>query len=1050
MIRRLVDFALNNRLLVLGLAVLLFAAGIVGFRDLPIEAYPDVADNYVVIITQWPGISAEQIEQQVTIPVEIAMNGIPQIVHLRSFSLFGLSFVNLVFDDKSDNAWNRERVLERLSQVNLPPGLTPQLGTDWSPVGQIYFYTLRSTNPAYDPMELKSIEDWVVEKNLKSVPDIVDVASFGGPTREYQVRVDPNRLIAYGLSLSQVEQQLANNNANAGGSFIQSGLQQINIREVGLVDRTRDIEQTVIVSKNGTPLHVRDIAVVSQGPKIRLGQFARAIHREDGRIIDNDDVVSGIVLLRKGAPADPAVAAIHEKVKELNDHILPPGVKVVPFIDRSQLVHYTSHTVLHNLSEGMILVSIILFLFLGNVRGALIVAATIPFALLFAAMCLDLAHIPANLLSIGALDFGIVVEGAIVLIENIVRQVSRDNGTARSPAEKISDASHEVQRPVFYAIVITITAFLPIFTLQRVEGRLFHPMAWTVAFALAGALFFSIVVSPVLASFAFARGAHEWSNPVMDWVLENYRDAVRGAIRHRWITLSAGFLSVLAGCFLAFSGIIGSEFLPHLDEGALWVRGTLAPSSGPDEGLRVADRARIVLCSFPEVPQCTSQVGRPDDGTDATGFFNTEYFVDLKPKEEWRPVFHQNKDELIAAMNRELSKIPGVVWGFSQPIEDNMEEAVSGVKGELATKIYGDDLRVLEEKSDQIVKILKSVSGIEDLGVLRVLGQPNLNFTVDRDAAARYQINVSDVQDAIQTAVGGTALTQVLKGEARYDLVLRYLPQYRDTRGAIENIRLLSPSGQRVSLAQLCKVKEEDGGSEIYREGNRRYIAIKYSVRGRDLGGAVEEAMHKVNQLVKLPTGYHIDWEGEYQSKKRADARLLIVIPITILIIFIILYTMFKSFKWAGLIMANIAVAPIGGLFALLMTGTHFSVSSGVGFLALFGVCVQTGVIMLEYINQLRARRYSIEDAAVEGAVLRLRPIMMTMLVATLGLLPAALSHAIGSDSQRPFAIVIVGGLVAALVMSVFLLPTLYVWVAGARDVLPRREGMFEEGEHID
>ena len=1050
MIRHLVDFALNNRLLVLGLALLLFAAGIVAFRDLPIEAYPDVADNYVVVITQWPGISAEQIEQQVTIPIEIAMNGIPQIVHLRSFSLFGLSYVDLVFDDKSDNAWNRERVLERLSQVSLPAGLTPQMGTDWSPVGQIYFFTLRSTNPAFDPMELKSIEDWVVEKTLKSVPDIVDVASLGGPTREYQVRVDPNRLIAYGLSLSQVEQQLANNNANAGGSFIQAGLQQINVREVGLVDRTRDIEQTVIVSKNGTPLRVRDIAVVSQGPKIRLGQFARAIHREDGRIIDSDDVVSGIVLLRKGAAADPAIEAIHEKVKELNEHILPPGVKVVSFIDRSQLVHYTSHTVLHNLSEGMILVSLILFLFLGNVRGALIVAATIPFALLFAAMCLDLAHIPANLLSIGALDFGIVVEGAIVLIENIVRQVSGNNGAARSPAEKISDASHEVQRPVFYAILITITAFLPIFSLQRVEGRLFHPMAWTVAFALAGALFFSIVVSPVLASFAFAEGASEWRNPLMEWVMRNYRSAVRWAIRRRWITLGVGLVSVIAGCFLAFSGVIGSEFLPHLDEGALWVRGTLAPSSGPDEGLRVANRARIVLCSFPEVPQCTSQIGRPDDGTDATGFFNTEYFVDLKPKEEWRPVFHQNKDELIAAMNRELSKIPGVIWGFSQPIEDNMEEAVSGVKGELATKIYGDDLRVLEDKADQIVKILEGVSGIEDLGVLRVLGQPNLNLTVDRDAAARYQINVSDVQDAIQTAVGGTALTQVLKGEARYDLVLRYLPQYRDTREAIENIRLLSPTGQRVSLAQLCRVKQQDGGSEIYREGNRRYIAIKYSVRGRDLGGAVEEAMQKVLQRVKLPNGYRIDWEGEYQSKKRADARLLIVIPITVLIIFIILYTMFKSFKWAGLIMANIAVAPIGGLFALLLTGTHFSVSSGVGFLALFGVCVQTGVIMLEYINQLRARRYSVEDAAVEGAVMRLRPIMMTMLVATLGLLPAALSHAIGSDSQRPFAIVIVGGLVAALVLSIFLLPTLYVWVAGSRDVLPRREGMFEEGEHID
>ena len=1049
MIRRVVDFALSNRLLVLGLALVLFVWGMISFHNLPIEAYPDVADNYVEIITQWPGISAEQIEQQVTIPLETVMNGIPGVVHLRSFSLFGLSDLKLIFEDGTDNAWNRERVLERLSQVSLPPGVTPQMGTDWSPVGQIYFFTLHSSNPQYDAMELKSLEDWVVEKNLKSVPDIVDVASFGGPTREYQVRVDPNKLVSYGLSLAQVEQQLTNNNANAGGSFIQEGLQQINVREVGQVGRVHDIEQTVILTKNGTPLRVKDIAVVSQGPKIRLGQFARGIHREDGKIVDNDDVVSGIVLLRKGADADPALKALHGAIQELNDHILPPGVKIAPFIDRSTLVHFTTHTVLHNLTEGMALVSLILLLFLGNVRGAVIVATTIPFALLFAATCLNLMRIPANLLSLGALDFGVVVEGAIVLIENIVRHLSHTNGT-ETPTERISFASHEVQRPVFYAIVITITAFLPIFTLQRVEGRLFHPMAWTVVFALLGALLFSILVAPVLASFAFTNGAREWDNPVMTYVCRQYRNALVWAIHHRTVTVGISLLLMAGGTYLAFSGVIGSEFLPHLDEGALWVRGTLAPSTGPDEGIRVANQARIVLCSFPEVPQCTSQVGRPDDGTDNTGFFNTEFFVDLKPREEWRPVFHEDKEELIAAMQRELDKIPGALWGFSQPIEDNMDEAVSGVKGELATKVYGIDLKTLEGKADEIVAVMRQISGIEDLGVFRVLGQPNLNVVVDRDAAARYQINVADVQDAIQTAVGGNALTQVLQGEARYDLVMRYLPQFRDTREAIEKIRLLSPAGERVSLAQLCKIQVADGASEVYREGNERYIAIKYSVRGRDLGSAVEEAIHNVTTQVKLPTGYHLKWEGEYASQKRANARLLIVLPITILIIFIILYTMFKSFKWAMLIMANVAIAPIGGLLALLLTGTNFSVSSGVGFLALFGVSVQTGVIMLEYINQLRARRYAIEDAAVEGAVLRLRPIMMTMLVATLGLLPAALSHAIGSDSQRPFAIVIVGGLIAALLMSIFLLPTLYVWIAGERDVLPKAEGNFEEGAHID
>jgi len=1045
MIRKFVDFALQNRFLVLAAAVVLFGWGAISFHQLPVEAYPDVANNYVEIITQWPGISAEQIEQQVTIPLEVVMNGIPGVQHLRSFSLFGLSDLKLIFEDDTSNFENRERVLERLSQVTLPTGVIPQMGTDWSPVGQIYFFTLHSTNPAYDVMELKSIEDWVVEKNFKAVPNIVDVASFGGPTREYQVRVDPTKLISYGLSIAQVEQQLSANNANAGGSFVEAGLQQINIRAVGLVKDVHDIENTVLLTKNGTPLHVKDVAVVSQGEKIRLGQFARTIRHEDGKTVNNDDVVSGIILLRKGAEADAALQGIHKKVEELNDHILPPGVKIVPFIDRSDLVHYTTNTVLHNLSEGIFLVVIILLLFLGNLRGAIIVALTIPFSLLFAATCLNLKGIPANLLSLGALDFGMVVDGAVVMVENIVRHLGRRDQDNRTPKEKIRDAAHEVQRPVFYAIAIIITAYLPIFTLQSVEGRLFKPMAWTVAFALLGAIIFSMLIAPALASLFFPKGTREWHNPVMVWLTGGYRRTLRLAIRLRWLTVAIGVAGLGVALYLWLGGLIGSEFLPHLDEGALWVRGTLAPSTGQSEGIRLSNQARLLLCSWPEVTQCTSQTGRPDDGTDTTGFFNTEYFVDLKPKEQWRPAFHQNKDEVIAAMNRELAKIPGVIWNFSQPIADNMEEAVSGVKGQLATKVYGDDLKVLEQIADQIVKVMRQVKGIEDLGVFRVVGQPNDNFIVDRQQAARYQINIADVQDAVQTAAGGNALTQVLQGEQRYDLVMRYLPQFRSTKEAIENIRLLAPTGERVSLAQLCKVEERDEGSEIYREGNQRYVAIKYSVRGRDLGGAVEESIKNVNAKIQLPRGYHIDWEGEYVSEKRAEARLLFIVPLTILLIFIILYSMFRSFKWAILILVNVMLARIGGLLALLITHTNFSVSSGVGFLALFGVSVQTGVIMLEYINQLRVRGHTIADSAVEGAVLRLRPIMMTMLVATLGLLPAALSHGIGSDSQRPFAIVIVGGLISDLVMSIFLLPTLYVWMAGAHDVLPEREEEFDE-----
>jgi cobalt-zinc-cadmium resistance protein CzcA len=1077
MIRGLVDFALNNRWLVLGLAILLFGWGTVSFHNLPVEAYPDVANNYVQVITQWPGRAAEEVEQQVTTPIEIQMAGIPHMEHLRSTSLAGLSSVTMVFDDDSINKENRDQVFQRLGQVTLPAGLQPQMGTDWSPVGQIYWYTLRSTNPAYDSMELKSLQDWRLEKEFKSVPGVVDVASFGGATREYQIRIDPDKLIAYGLSIGQVEQQIANNNQNAGGSFIEQGTQQVNVREVGLYTNVHDIEETILKSQNGAALRIRDIATVAQGAKIRLGQIGKAcrfgttppaesgtsfsatdpcvdhadrpgskqaIHHEDGKLIDNDDVVEGIVLMQKGANSDQTLESIHKKVEELNDHVLPSGVKIVPFLNRSELLHYTTHTVLHNLTEGIILVVVILFLFLGNVRGAIIVALTIPFALLFAAICLNLRDIPANLLSLGALDFGMVVDGSVVIVENIVRHLSHGRKEGLTPTQQIREATHEVQRPVFFARAMIITAYLPIFTLQSVEGRLFKPMAWMVSFALLGALIFSLLLAPVLSSLLFPRGASEWQNPVMTWLTSRYRQAVKSAIEHRYVTIGLASLALLLAFFLGFSGAIGSEFLPHLDEGSIWVRGTLAPSTGPTESLRVMNEARVKLAAFPEVLKVISQTGRPDDGTDTTGFFNTEYFVDLKPKSEWRQVFNENKEELIAAMDRELEKTPGVLWNFSQPISDNVEEAVSGVKGELAVKIYGDDLRTLEEKGNEIVSVMSKVQGVQDLGLFRVIGQPNLNYSVNREAAARYGINVTDVQDAVQTAVGGNAVSQLLDKEARYDVVVRYLPQYRNTQEAIDNIRLLAPSGERVSLAQLTTVKTEDGAEEVYREAGQRYVAIKYSVRNRDLGSTVEEAIKKVNDQVKLPPGYKTNWAGEYESQKRSSRRLMLVLPITIILIFVILYTMFHSGKWALLILINVSMAPLGGLLALFFTHTNFSVSSGVGFLALFGVSVQVGVIMLEYINQMRVRGHSIEEAAIEGAVLRLRPIMMTMLVATLGLLPAATSHGIGSDSQRPFAIVIVGGLIGALLISVFLLPTLYVWIARPDDVLPTPETEFE------
>jgi cobalt-zinc-cadmium resistance protein CzcA len=1036
MIGRLVEGALTHRILVLGVGVALLIWGVVAFHTLPIEAYPDITDKYVWVITQWPGRAAEEVEQQVTIPIETEVNGVGHLTHLRSISLAGLSFVTILFDDDSDNLQNRQQVLEKLTQVSLPDGLTAQIGPDFSPAGQIYFYSLVSASPQYDLMDLKALQDWVVSKHLLSVPNVASVSIFGGTTREYQVQVDPDKLVAYGLSVAQVEQALRANNVNAGGSFIEKGSQAYNVRVIGLMQTTDDIGATVLKALNGTPIRVHDVAVVTQGAKIRLGRLGKAIRREDGHVVDDDDIVEGIVQMRKGADVDATLAGVHSAVTALNDHVLPAGVKIVPHLDRYDLVDYTTRTVLRNLVEGIVLVLVVLVFMLGHVRSAVIVALTIPFSLLVACIFLDVRHIPANLLSLGALDFGMIVDGSVVMVENILRRLCESVDATGGTRETIRLAAHEVQRPVFYARLAVIAAYIPILSLQNVEGRLFQPMGWTVVFALVGALFFSILLAPVLASVLFRRRVREWRNPLLGWLTTQYPRALRWCVHHRAFTVGVGAVSVAGAILLAFSGRIGSDFLPQLDEGAIWARGTLDPSTGPTEGERVMRQARVMFASFPEVTQVVSQVGRSDDGTDATGFFNTEYFVDLKPRDRWRPEFHGRKDALIAAMNHTVGTIPGISWGFSQPIADNMEEAMSGVKGELAVKIFGPDLKELEQEGQQILAVLRTVPGIEDLGLLRVLGQPNMNLEVDRAKTDQHDINVSEVQDAIETAVGGKPVGQILLAEQRFDLVVRYQDLFRRTVDDIAKIRIMAPAGERVSIGQLCNVKIEDGASAIYRDANSRYLAIRYSVRGRDLGSTVNEAIGRVRAQVHLAPGYSLDWAGEYASQQRANARLAVIIPVTILAMASLIYLAFHTFKWAFLVLVSLVIAPIGGLVALFVTGTHFSVSSGIGFLPLFGVSVQVGLIMIHHINQLRAGGLSIAEAAIAGATRRLRPIVMTMLVATLGLLPAAVSHDIGSDAQRPFAIVIVGGLVTALVMSVFLLPTLYVWIARPDDTL--------------
>ena len=1033
MIGKIVQFSLQNRLLVIILTFAVAAGGIFSFKRLPIEAYPDIADPWVQIITQWPGHASEEIERQITVPIETVMNGVAHHTHVRSVSLFGLSVVTVIFDEATATFNARQYVLERLPQASMPAGVQPTLGPMSSPVGQIYWYVLDSTT--YSPMQLKELQDWELEKRWREVPGVADVSSFGGTIKQFQVLLNPLPLTNYALTTTNITQALSSNNQNAGGGFIRHGDQVFNIRGVGKADTPTDIENIVIAQKGGTPIRVRNVGRVEIGPQPRLGKISMSEREASGKVNDRDDVVEGIIFSRVGEADESVLAGIHAKLVDIRQHYLPDGVTLTPYLDRSDLIGLTTRTVEDNMISGMVLVLVILLFFLGNLRSALIVSITIPLALLFASILLDLRKIPANLLSLGALDFGMIVDGAVVMVENIFRHKQRikekyPTGREENIIELITVAAREVERPIVYAIVIIILAYLPIFSLQRIEGRLFSPMAWTVAFALLGALVLVLTVVPVLCSYFLKGKLKEWHNPIMAWVEVNYRRALIWALERRRLVIGLALGCLALTLYLAFGGPIGSEFLPHLDEGSIWIRGTLPASASYETADSVVKKARSILMrQFPEIPRMVCQIGRPDDGTDASGFFNTECFVGLIPQGEWRREY-TNKEALINAMDQQLKHVPGVVWNFSQPISDNVEEMMSGVKGELVVKVFGTDLAVLNQKAEQIRDILSQVKGIRDAGVFEELGQPNVNIKINRDQISRYGLNISDVQDVIETAVGGKTASQIYDGEKHFDLVVRYQPQYRDTISHIKRISVTTPDGYKVPLEELADFKVEDGASLIYREENSRYAAVKFSVRDRDLGSAIAEAQANVKRKVLLPPGYRLEWAGEFESQRRAEARLAIVIPLTVAAIFFVLYLVFHSFKWAAIVMADVITARMGGVLALFITGTNFSVSSGIGFLAVFGVSIQTGVLLVSYIHQMRAQGLSIREAVIEGSCLRLRPIMMTALVATFGLLPAALSHAIGSDSQRPMAIVIVGGLLCDLLIAFFLLPTLYIWFA--------------------
>ncbi|MGA2119467.1 MAG: CusA/CzcA family heavy metal efflux RND transporter [Bryobacteraceae bacterium] len=999
--------------------------GVWSFQKLPIDAYPDLSPPHVELITQWPGHAPEEIERLVTIPLEIELNGIPRLDTLRSISRYGLSFIAMNFEYGVDQYFVREQAFERMPNAQMPDGIAPSLSPMFSPSGLIYRYVVES--PDRSPQDLKTIEDWVLERHYRSIQGVADDSGMGGTTMQYQVLLDPNKLFAYGVSVPQIFQQLGNNNANSGGGFYSQGGQFYYIRGLGLVRDTADIGNIIVQEKNGIPVRVKDLAQTEIGYAPRLGQFG---------YMKQDEAVEGVILMRVGEQAQVILKRVEDMTKELNEHVLPPDVKVVPYYDRQSLIEETTQTVEANLLRGMLLVLVILGIFLFSPRTALIVAVTIPFALLFAFICLDWRHIPANLLSIGAIDFGIIVDGSVVMVENIFREIAARQGQQFILKDVIRAAAHDVERPIFYAIAVIIAGYLPIYVLTGPSGQLFQPMADTMSFALLGALLCALTVLPVLCAYFLRGRIHEPNARVYEWVRRQYRRSLGWCLRHRLVTVCL-VLAVFGSSLLLIPGI-GGEFMPHLDEGALWVRATTPYTISFEEASALSPQIRDILMSFPQVTTVANELGRPDDGTDPTGFFNNEFYVGLKPYNDanWKGRIH-SKPELIEAVQKKLSAFPGVIFNYTQPAEDAVDEAETGLKSALAVKIYGPDLNLLADKARQVKDILTKIPGITEVTVVSETGQPSLIITPDRAKLARYGLNVSDINTLIGTAMGGQAATQVIQGERQFDLILRMQERFRNDENAIRNLLVATPDGQYLPLSQFCEVKEESGASFIYREANSRYIGIQFSVEGRDLAGAVGEARKKVDDAIKLPIGYKFEWGGEYKDYLASQAQMKIIGPLTVVLVLAILFALYGNFKFPAIIFFSVLVTePVGGLLALRLTHTNFSVSSLLGFVALMGVAVQTSVILYSFINKLRLEGKPIMQATLEASVLRLRPIMMTALVACFGLLPAAMSTGIGSDSQKPFAIVIVGGLVSRLLLSVFLAPVLYALVARDGDTL--------------
>ena len=1023
MIGKITAYVLRNRPATLASLAAFVVFGIQAYRELPVEAYPDVTNVSVQIITLFPGHAAEEVERLVTIPIESVMNGIPGRVSMRSISIFGLSQITLVFEDNADNATIRNLANQLLGGVTLPPGAQASLSPDATPIGEIYRYTLRAPQ-GYAPTEVRALEDWVVEKKFRSVPGVVDVNPFGGLTKQYQVLIDPAKLKSYNLTLQQVFTALSNSNTNAGGSYVEHGSELYVVRGLGFLRGIADIESVAVDTRSGTPIRIRDIGRVVIGHAVRLGRVGRADTGAAG-VRDEDDVAEGIVIMRRGDNPVEVCQRVEKMAGEINAHYLPAGVKLVMYYDRTALVDRTLHTVRYNVLAGisLVLLVLIVFLGLGNIRSALIVALAVPVALLGAFTLLDLRGIPANLISLGAIDFGIIVDSAVVVIENILRILEQRKGQVRSLRAVIIEGVSQMGRPVLFSKAILLTAFIPLFTLQRVEGRIFRPMALTLTFALITGTVFAITIVPVLASFAIkgmTPGKESW---IVHRLLRAYQPALDFALRSRRLVFGVA-LALLAIGGVTY-GFLGSEFLPKLDEGDLWVR-TFAPQSiSPSESAKITRNVRRRLASFPEVRYAVSQLGRPDDGTDVNGWDVTEYSVGLKPREEWTTA--HDREHLVEAMARNLREIPGIETQFSQYIEDNVNEAVSGVKSELAIKLYGEDPAKLQDYANRIVDVIKTVPGAADVGTDLLLGQPQIQIAVDRGAIARYGLSVADVQTIIATAIGGQAATQVLENERTFDLVVKLTPESVMDVDAIRNIPVYGSNGERLTLGALASVDIRPGLARIDREENERRTDIKLSVRDRDLDSVVADAQARVAGAVHLPTGYRLEWTGSFENEQRAERRLAVIVPFTFLAIFFLLFITFDSASFAALILLTVPFSAAGGIIALPLAGLNLSVAALVGFIALFGISIQNSVILVSRIHELRRERsYELMAAIKEGAASRVRPMVMTSLMAMLGLLPMAISTGVGAETARPFAVVIIGGLITGTVLTLFILPLLY------------------------